>query len=153
MLINILIFLKKQDLKPVRWQILRDLHFHRNHSIPDLKCNYNTKRLSITNWQNGVTFTWLMYYIMLIVCKKKNSIEYVWVLDRVQRILAHMYLHRIYFKFHEGGIGRPHLLYIWACFPLVGKVRELWMLSNLNITLILPFTIKKLSLSRQVPLA
>lgn len=47
-----------------------------------------------------------MYYIMLIVCKK-NSIEYVWVLDRVQRILAHMYLHRIYFKFHKGGIGRP----------------------------------------------
>lgn len=69
MLINILIFLKKQDLKPVIWQILRDLHFHRIHSIPDLKCNYITKRLSITNWQNGVTFTWLMYYIMLIVCK------------------------------------------------------------------------------------
>lgn len=49
MLINILIFLKKQDLKPVIWQILRDLHFHRIHSIPDLKCNYITKRLSITN--------------------------------------------------------------------------------------------------------
>lgn len=63
MLINILIFLKKQDLKPVRWQILRDLHFHRNHSIPDLKCNYITKRLSITNVQNGVAFTWLMYYV------------------------------------------------------------------------------------------
>lgn len=65
MLINILIFLKKQDLKPVRWQILRDLHFHRNHSIPDLKCNYNTKRLSIrklTKWSHFHLVN-VLYYV------------------------------------------------------------------------------------------
>lgn len=130
MLINILIFLKKQDLKPVIWQILRDLHFHRNHSIPDLKCNYITKRLSITNWQNGVTFTWLMYYIMLVVCKK----NFYWVClgigsgsknfsTHVSSPIRHCLVFIL--SFIKGGLDAPHLLYIWACFPLVGKVKKL----------------------------